>query len=78
VPAGFPRFSEFSFFEKSLILYKDFHDFRTKWEVRSRTGAKEFYFLISLKMNDPAAKDDLDADSRKFWHPWRKEGEVRD
>ncbi|MCX5784915.1 MAG: hypothetical protein NTX59_04435 [Elusimicrobia bacterium] len=78
VPAGFIRFSEFIFFEKSLIVYKDFHDFRTKWEVRTRTGAKEFYFLISLKMNDHAAKDDLDADSRKFWHPWRKEGEVRD
>jgi len=77
-PDGFFRFSEFVFFEKSLIIYKDFHDFRTRWEFRTRTGAKEFYFLLNLKMNDPAAKDDLDADSGKFWHPWRKEGDVRD
>lgn len=66
------------FFEKSLILYKDFHDFRTSWYFKVRRGVKEFFFLISLKMNDPSKRDALEDASRNTWHPWRKEGELRD
>jgi len=73
------RFGDFRFFEKALTLYKDFHDFHTKWDLRERSGGvKEFFFYLSLKMNDPLRKDDLEEKSREFWRPWRKEGEVRD
>ena len=48
------------------------------WTIRWRPGVRDFHFLINFKMNAPAVKDDLDADSNKYWHPWRKEGEVRD
>ncbi|HAF95020.1 MAG: hypothetical protein A2021_03995 [Elusimicrobia bacterium GWF2_52_66] len=78
VAAGFMKFSELTFFEKSVILYKDFHDFKTMWTVRLRPGVRDFHFLINFRMNAPAVKDDLDEDSKKFWHPWRKEGEARD
>ena len=73
------RFGDLRFFEKGLTLYRDFHDFHTKWELKERSGGvKEFFFYLSLKMNDPARKDDLEEKSREFWRPWRKEGEVRD
>jgi lipopolysaccharide assembly outer membrane protein LptD (OstA) len=71
--------SDFRFFEKSLILYKDFHDFHTRWDFMERSGGvKEFRFYINLKMNDPSRKDDLEEKSREYWHPWRKEGDERD
>ncbi len=66
------------FFEKSLILYKDFHDFHTSWYFKIRRGVKEFFFLVSLKMNDPSKRDALEDASRNYWHPWRKEGDIRD
>ncbi len=76
---GHLRFSEIRFFEKGLTMYKDFHDFRTKWDFRERSGGvKEFFFYVSLKMNEPSRKDDLEEKSREYWHPWRKPGEVRD
>ena len=68
----------FYFFEKSLILYKDFHDFRTSWYFKVRRGVKEFFFLVSLKMNDSSKRDALEDASRNYWHPWRKEGDLRD
>ena len=71
------------FFEKGLILYKDFHDFHTSWHFTVRPGLKqrdvnEFHFLISLKMNDPSRRDPMEDASRNDWHPWRKDGELRD
>ncbi len=70
---------EFRFFEKALTLYRDFHDFRTRWNFRVRSGGvKEFFFYVTLKMNDPQRYDSLEEKSRQFWHPWRPEGEVRD
>ncbi len=73
------NFSEIKFFEKGLTLYRDFHDFHTRWDFKVRSGGvKEFFFYVSLKMNDPARYDSLEEKSREFWHPWRKEGEVRD
>lgn len=72
------NFTGFYFFEKGLVLYKDFHDFRTRWDFRTRKGVKEFSFLISLKMNDPARRDALEETSRNYWHPWRKPGQIRD
>ncbi|OGR44130.1 MAG: hypothetical protein A2X35_13105 [Elusimicrobia bacterium GWA2_61_42] len=76
---GGMRLGDLRFFEKGLTLYRDFHDFRTKWDLRERSGGvKEFFFFLSLKINEPARKDDLEEKSRQFWRPWRKEGEVRD
>ncbi|MBI5744986.1 MAG: LPS-assembly protein LptD [Elusimicrobia bacterium] len=76
---GHFQYNDLRFFEKGITLYRDFHDFRTKWDFRERTGGvKEFFFYISLKTNDPAPKDDLEEKSREYWRPWRKEGEVRD
>ena len=78
VASGTLKFSDFTFFEKSVILYRNFHDFKTMWTVRWRPGVRDFHFLINFKMNAPAAKDDLDEHSKKYWTPWRQEGEARD
>ncbi len=73
------NFSDFKFFEKGITLYRDFHDFRTKWNFRERSGGvREFFFYVNLRISDPARKDDLEDRSREYWHPWRQEGEVRD
>ncbi len=66
------------FFEKSIILYKDFHDFHTSWDLKIRHGAKEFFFLVRLKMNDASKRDPLEDASRNYWHPWRKADDMRD
>jgi hypothetical protein len=66
------------FFEKGLVLYKDFHDFHTSWHFMVRRGVNEFHFLISLKMNDKGKRDPLEDSARNDWHPWRKDGELRD
>ena len=76
---GGVNFSEIKFFEKDLILYRDFHDFRTRWDFKVRAGGvKEFFFNVNLKMNDASHVDSLEEKSREYWHPWRKEGDVRD
>ncbi|OGS08068.1 MAG: hypothetical protein A2270_03230 [Elusimicrobia bacterium RIFOXYA12_FULL_51_18] len=67
-----------NFFEKGLVLYKDFHDFHTSWHFMVRRGVNEFHFLVSLKMNDSNKRDPLEDSSRNYWHPWRKDGELRD
>jgi hypothetical protein len=69
---------EVHFFEKGLILYKDFHDFHTTWSYKVRKGVKEFFFLVSLKKNDASRRDPFEDSSRNYWHPWRKEGDLRD
>ncbi|MBI4656839.1 MAG: LPS-assembly protein LptD [Elusimicrobia bacterium] len=71
-------FKGLSFFEKSLLLYKDFHDFRTKWRLTFRPGVKEFFFMVNLKINDRQRRSAIGAESDGFWHPWRKEDEERD
>lgn len=79
VSEGGLNFSDTSFFEKSFILYKDFHDFHTRWDFKERAGGvKEFFFYVSLKVNDKAHKDDMEEQSREYWHPWRKQGDERD
>lgn len=79
VPRGFASFETFKFFEKALTLYRDFHDFRTRWDFRVRSGGvNEFFFFVNLKMNDPVRYDSLEEKSRQFWHPWRQEGALRD
>ena len=72
------KFRTLSFFAKGLTFYRDFHDFRTSWVFNLRPGVKEFAFKIDMKMNVPARKKTIDAESEKFWRSWRKEGEVRD
>lgn len=79
VPRGLGKFETFKFFEKAVSLYRDFHDFRTRWDFRVRSGGvNEFFFFVNLKMNDPVRYDSLEEKSRRFWHPWRREGAVRD
>jgi len=79
VPNGYFKYESFRFFEKAVTLYRDFHDFRTSWDFRVRSGGvNEFFFFVNLKMNDPARYDSLEEKSRQFWHPWRQEGAVRD
>lgn len=79
VPDGFAKFEAFKFFEKAITLYRDFHDFRTRWDFRVRAGGvNEFFFFVNLKMNDPVRYDSLEEKTRQFWHPWRQEGSMRD
>lgn len=79
VPHGFGHFDTFKFFEKAVTLHRDFHDFRTRWDFRVRSGGvNEFFFFVNLKMNDPVRYDSLEEKSRRFWRPWRQEGAVRD
>ncbi len=73
------NFSDIKLFEKGITLYRDFHDFRTRWNFKERSGGvREFFFYVTLRMNEPERKDDLEEKSRAFWHPWRQAGEVRD
>jgi len=65
-------------FEKELTLYKDFHDFRTKFNLRVRRDVKEFFAYITLKMNDPYKNEELDKEADYYWRPWRKKGDTRD
>ncbi|KAF0125042.1 MAG: LPS-assembly protein [Elusimicrobia bacterium] len=70
---------KFSFFEKSARLYKEFHDFRSTWNLRLRPGGvKEFFFLITMKINDAPRNEPLDEESRRFWTHWREPGQIRD
>jgi len=73
-----PEDKGFIFFEKGLTLHKDFHDFHTSWFFKVRKDVKEFFFLVSLKMNDRGKRDAFEDASRNYWHPWRKEGDLRD
>jgi len=73
------NFSKLEFFEKGITLYRDFHDFRTRWNFQERSGGvREFFFYLNLRISEPARKDDLEERSRQYWHPWRQDGEVRD
>lgn len=66
------------FFEKSVAVYKDFHDFRAKFNFRTRKDVKEFFVYITLKMNDPYKNDEFSRQTNAFWRPWRKPIDVRD
>jgi len=79
VSEGGFKFGDIKLFEKGLTLYRDFHDFYTRWNFRERSGGvREFFFYVTLKMNAPKRVDDLEKKSREFWHPWRADGAVRD
>ncbi len=78
-PADRGGVEKFSFFEKSAVLYKEFHDFRSTWNFRFRPGGvREFFFLVSMKINDAPRNEPLDEESRRFWTHWRKPGQIRD
>lgn len=72
------NFKTVHFFEKSLLLHKDFHDFSTKWKLTIKPDVRDFSFLINLKFTNLRKNLILDKDSDKFWYPWRKQGEERD
>ncbi len=79
VPADRVGVDKFSFFEKSAQLYKEFHDFRSTWNLRLRSGGvKEFFFLITMKINDAPRNEPLDEESRRYWTHWREPGQIRD
>ena len=67
---------DISFFEKTFILYKDFHDFRTMWKFTRRPNVNEFFFLVNLKINSKIEKKSDKSDA--YWYPWRKENQIRD
>ncbi|MBU2530483.1 MAG: hypothetical protein KKD35_05530, partial [Elusimicrobia bacterium] len=67
---------DISFFERSFILHKDFHDFRTMWKFTRRPNVNEFFFLINLRV-DKKVKEVTDK-SDAYWYPWRKDNEIRD
>ena len=66
------------FFEKNIAINKEFHDFNTKFTFRSIKGNNEFFFYITMKMNDPYRKDSLDSEIDKEFRPWRRFNEERD
>jgi hypothetical protein len=68
----------FKIFEKGFILNKEFHDFRTRFVFRNRKGVKEFFFYITMKMNDRYRKDSIDREVDKFFKPWRRFEDERD
>jgi len=68
----------FDFFEKSFTLYKTWHDFNTRLDLRQRTGGIfEVSVQVSLKLNS-SKKNSLEEKSREYWHPWREENSPRD
>ena len=69
-------FEDMSFFERTFILYKEFHDFRTMWKFTRRPNVNEFYFLVNLKINAKKQKERDESDA--YWRPWRKDNQVRD
>lgn len=66
------------FYEKSFIINKEFHDFNTKFVFRNIKNNNEFFFYITMKMNDPYRKDKIDAEIDKEFRPWRRFYEERD
>ncbi|MEF3280974.1 MAG: hypothetical protein K6357_08440 [Elusimicrobiota bacterium] len=66
------------FFEKSFIINKEFHDFRAKFLFRNRKDVNEFFFYVTMKMNDPYRKNNIDREIDEFFKPWRKFDEERD
>ncbi|MFH1618377.1 MAG: hypothetical protein ABIG11_00575, partial [bacterium] len=78
VNEGGTRFRCVRLFGKSVTLYKDFHDFRTMWYFSVRPGVRDFSFKIDLKMREPGKRKAQNPESDSTWHPWRKEGDVRD
>ena len=68
----------FKIFEKGFILNKEFHDFRTRFVFRNRKGVNEFFFYITMKMNDRYRKDTIDREINQYFKPWRRFDEERD
>lgn len=66
------------FFEKAFVLNKEFHDFRVRFLFRNRRKVNEFFFYITMKMNDPYRKNNIDREVDEFFKPWRKFDEERD
>ncbi|MEA3307404.1 MAG: hypothetical protein U9Q34_06430, partial [Elusimicrobiota bacterium] len=60
---------DISFFERSFILHKDFHDFRTMWKFTRRPNVNEFFFLINLRVDKKVRKVTDKSDA--YWYPWR-------
>ncbi|MGC8866770.1 MAG: hypothetical protein ACP5PA_00980 [Elusimicrobiales bacterium] len=74
----FSKDMAFKFYEKSFAINKEFHDFNTKFALRTRKNSTEFFFYITMKMNDPYRKDVIDNEIDKEFRPWRRFYEERD
>lgn len=81
---GFRYYVDFSkdmalrFYEKSFVINKEFHDFNTKFVIRTRNKNVELFFYVTMKMNDPYRKDKIDSEIDKEFRPWRRFNEERD
>jgi len=67
-----------NFFEKAFSINKEFHDFRAKFVARNRKDVNEFFLYITMKMNDPYRKNNIDREIDNFFKPWRGYDEERD
>lgn len=74
----FSKDMSLKFYEKNFIINKEFHDFNTRFVFRNRKNNNEFFFYITMKMNDPYRKDKIDSEIDKEFRPWRKFSEERD
>ncbi|MCX7642021.1 MAG: hypothetical protein N2Z20_05240 [Elusimicrobiales bacterium] len=74
----FSKDMSLNFYEKSFIINKEFHDFKTRFVFRKIKDNNEFFFYITMKMNDPYRKDKIDSEIDKEFRPWRKFEEERD
>lgn len=74
----FSKDMRFKFFEKIFVINKEFHDFNAKFALRTRKDNTEFFFYITMKMNDPYRKDKIDNEIDKEFRPWRKFYDERD
>ena len=68
----------FKIFEKGFVLNKEFHDFRTRFVFKNRKNVNEFFFYITMKMNDRYKNDNIDREVNEYFKPWRKFDEERD
>ncbi len=74
----FSKDMKLNFYEKGIILNKEFHDFRTRFLFRKRLNTNEFFIYITMKMNDPYRKNEIDREVDEFFKPWRRFEEERD
>lgn len=71
-------FDDLRLFNRSFTFYKDFHDFKTLWTYRARTGSQEFAFNVMLKFNEYQTRPVSDRETEQFWRPWRTDPDSRD
>ena len=69
--------SSVTFFDKSFILNKNFHDFATQWVYRARPGNNEFSFHVTLRVSDEQRTQATEVSKEKEFYPWRNDSSGR-